>query len=349
MPTRVLLADDSTLTRTILRDLLARDPLIEIVAEAADGQKAVQLTRDLRPDLIIMDIMMPVMDGLDATSEIMADCPTPILVLSASTDIQDRRNAFSAIRLGALDVMEKPRGVISEAFDEISEQLIAKVKSLSRIRVIHHYRRSARHLPPADPPPVAKLARAGQYSILAIGASTGGPQAILHLLREIPERIQAAVLIVQHIAAGFAPGFAAWLRRETGHRVSLAEDGQELIPGQVLVAPNGTHLTLAGRRVQLSDSAPQNNCRPAVDCLFQSLVSQNLASQTVALLLTGMGQDGASGLCELKRHGALTIVQNQESCAIFGMPKVAIERGAAQQILSLEQMPVVLKTLFKTL
>ncbi|PLX81083.1 MAG: chemotaxis response regulator protein-glutamate methylesterase [Desulfuromonas sp.] len=343
--TRILIADDSTLTRTILRDLLAQDPLIDIVAEAADGRKAVELTKELRPDLVIMDIMMPVMDGLDATSEIMAECPTPILVLSANTDHLDSRNAFSAIRLGALDVMEKPSGVISEAFDRISVELITKVKSLSRIRVIHHYRRNRSPAPPQPSAPLPDPSK--KYSILAIGASTGGPQAVLHLLREIPQGIRAAILIVQHIAEGFAPGFAAWLRRETGHKVALAEDGANLSPGQVLVAPNGRHLTLAGRTLRLSDSAPLHNCCPAVDALFQSLADNGLAAETVALLLTGMGQDGAAGLLALKQSGALTIAQDQASCAIFGMPKVAIDRGAVERVLPLELMPQAVKALFK--
>ncbi|MDT8440919.1 MAG: chemotaxis-specific protein-glutamate methyltransferase CheB [Desulfuromonadales bacterium] len=345
MPTRVLIADDSALTRVVLRDLLARDPLIEIVAEAADGRQAVQLTRELRPDLVIMDIMMPGMDGLDATSEIMADCPTPILVLSANTDSQDSRNAFAAIRLGALDVMEKPSGVISDAFDTIAVQLIARVKSLSRIRVIHHFRGMARRQPRETLPPAACLP-AGIYSLLAIGASTGGPQAVLSLLRELPANLTATILVVQHIADGFAPGFAAWLRRETGHRIALAEEGQELPPGQILIAPNGRHLTVADRRVRLSDAAPLHNCRPAVDALFQSLADQGLAPATVAVLLTGMGQDGARGLLALKQAGALTLAQDQASSAIFGMPKAAIECGAVDRVLPLAQMPETLRALF---
>lgn len=347
MPTRVLLADDSALTRAVLRDLLAKDPLIEIVAEAADGQQAVQMTRELRPDLVIMDIMMPVMDGLDATSEIMADCPTPILVLSANTDSQDSRNAFAAIRLGALDVMEKPTGVISEAFDTIAAQLISRVKSLSRIRVIHHFRGMARRQVRGATPPAASLS-AGDYALLAIGASTGGPQAVLSLLRELPPDLTASVLVVQHIADGFAAGFAAWLRRETGHRIALAEDGQELLPGRILIAPNGRHLTLADRRIHLSDAPPLHNCRPSVDALFQSLASQDLAAKTVAILLTGMGQDGARGLLALKQAGALTLAQDQASSAIFGMPKAAIECGAVDRVLPLDQMPETIRSLFRS-
>lgn len=343
--TRVLIVDDSCLVRTILRDLLQPDPEIEVIAEAGDGRSAVDMTRELRPDLVIMDVMMPVMDGLDAISEIMAECPTPVLVLSANTDPQDNRNAFTAIRMGALDVMPKPGGRGSDAFEEIASQLRTKVKSLSRIKVIHHFRR--RPQPPAvSPPPLEP--RQQSFSLLAIGASTGGPQAILQLLRALPPRLPAAGLIVQHIAAGFAPGFAAWLQRETGQQVRLAEPDMPLHNGQFLVAPNGFHLTVAGGKVRLSDAPPQHNCRPAVDCLFQSLATSERAAETVALLLTGMGQDGAAGLLALKQRGALTLVQDQQSSAIFGMPKAAIDRGAATQVLALEQMPEVLRNCFQS-
>lgn len=337
---RVLIADDSTLTRVVLRDLLARDAEIEIVAEVGDGRSAVDQVRALRPDLVIMDVLMPVMDGLDAVSEIMADCPTPILVLSANTDPKDSRSAFSAIRLGALDVMPKPVGVGSEAFNEIAAELIRKVRSLCRIRVIHHYRPSRRKQLVAPPP--SSL----HPCILAIGASTGGPQAVLRLLKELPEGLPAATLIVQHIAAGFAAGFADWLNRETPHKVRLARAGDVLTPGQMLVAPNGCHMQVADRRVTLLETPPRHNCRPAVDVLFESLASDGLAGETVAVLLTGMGQDGAAGMAALHQGGALTLAQDQSSSAIFGMPKAAIERGAVNRVLTLSEMPAVIKNQF---
>ncbi len=170
---KVLIADDSMLVRLVLRDLLARDPEIRVVAEVADGRQAVAETARLRPDLVIMDVMMPVMDGLAAVIEIMASCPTPILVLSANVDPRDSRSAFNAIQHGALDVMEKPQGLVSEAFEEIAARLIERVKFLSRVKVIHHFRRQR---PAVVPPP---LPSNGARSVLAIGASTGGPKAVL--------------------------------------------------------------------------------------------------------------------------------------------------------------------------
>ena len=338
---RLLIADDSELTRVVLRDLLSQEPEIDIVGEVSDGLAAVEQTARLKPDLVIMDVMMPIMGGLEAVAEIMAATPTPILMLSANIDPQDSCGAFAAIKLGALDVMPKPSGVVTEAFSQIASQLIAKVKSLSRIRVIHHYRAQR---PKVEKVPVSLPV--GPRRILAIGASTGGPKAVLQLLQELPKNLPAAVLVVQHIADGFAPGFADWLDRESTLSVRLARSGDKLQAGMVLVAPNCGHLTVQSNRVVLDNSAPLHNCRPAVDALFNSLASQQLAAETVALLLTGMGTDGADGLGRLQERGAYTIAQDKASSAIFGMPKAAIDRGAATQVLPLEQIAEVVCRLF---
>ncbi len=338
---RILIADDSELTRVVLRDLLSQDATVEIVSEVSDGRAAVEQTAKLKPDLVIMDVMMPIMGGLDAVAEIMAETPTPILMLSGSTDPHDSRGAFAAIKLGALDVMAKPSGVVTEAFSQIASKLIAKVKSLSRIRVIHHYRAQR----PRIEKEIVPLS-AGPRRILAIGASTGGPKAVQQLLHVLPKDLAASVLIVQHIAEGFAPGFADWLNRESWLSVRLAAAGDELTTGRVFVAPNNAHLTVRANRIVLEDSPPLHNCRPAVDAMFHSLADQGLAGETVALLLTGMGTDGAGGLEALQQQGAYTIAQDETSSAIFGMPKAAIDRGAATQILPLEHMAEAVCRLF---
>ena len=338
---RVLIADDSALTRAVVRDLLARDPGIQVVAEVGDGQAAVEQTARLKPDLVIMDVMMPVMDGIEAVAQIMASAPTPILMLSASTDPTDSRSAFSAIRLGALDVMAKPAGVTTDAFSQLADRLIAKVRSLSRIRVMHHFRPTRRPLPQVAVVP------GGPRRILAIGASTGGPKAVMQLLKELPVSFGAAVLIVQHIADGFAAGFADWLDREVPLPVALAREGEIPAPGRVLVAPNGAHLTVnGGGRVVLRQSPPLHNCRPAVDALFLSLAEAGRGMDTVGVVLTGMGTDGAAGLKALHGQGAFTVAQDQASCAVFGMPKAAIDRGAVDQVLPLSAIAGAVRPLF---
>lgn len=330
---KVLIADDSMVTRLVLKDLLARDDGIEVAGEARSGQEAVEMTLRLRPDLIIMDVMMPGMDGLAATVEIMAQCPTPILVLSSNVDPRDTRGAFAAIQHGALDVMEKPQGAVTEAFEEIAQRLIEQVKALSRIPVMHHFRRR-RPKKPLEPPPKGR----GGRSIVAIGASTGGPKSVMHLMRHLPRESGAQVLIVQHIARNFAGSFAEWLDRESSFAVRLARNGDRLEAGVALVAPNDRHLEVQGERIVLSDGPPVNCCRPSVDVLFSSLACCRGAA-TVAVLLTGMGRDGAEGMNQLAHHGGFNIVQDEATCAVFGMPKAAIDSGGVHQVLPLPRIP----------
>jgi two-component system chemotaxis response regulator CheB len=320
------------LTRAVIKDLLSRDREIRVVGEVCNGRQAVEETRRLRPDLVIMDVMMPVMDGLAATVEIMASCPTPILVLSANVDSQDSRSAFNAIKHGALDVMEKPQGVVTEAFGEIAAQLVQKVKFLARVRVIHHFRRPRQRLPAAQPPD-------NHRNILAIGASTGGPKAVLRLMKELPLACRARVLIVQHIARGFAAGFAEWLDRESPLAVRLARHGDLLQEGVALVAPNGVHMEVREGRIALRETSPVNSCRPSVDVLFHSLAQDGLAEQVVAVLFTGMGRDGAEGMAALRQNGSYNITQDEASSAVFGMPRAAIELGGVHQTLSLGDIP----------
>jgi two-component system chemotaxis response regulator CheB len=328
----VLIADDSMLTRTVIRDLLSRDQNITVVGEVSDGQEAVRSTCRLRPDLVIMDVMMPVMDGLAATVEIMACCPTPILILSANVDPKDSRSAFNAIKHGALDVMEKPQGVVTEAFEEIAAQLIQRVKFLSKVRVIHHFRRPRQRVPAAQPADHRR-------SVLAIGASTGGPKAVMRLMKELPRETGAQVLIVQHIARGFAAGFAEWLDRESPLTVRLAREGDPLEEGVALVAPNGVHMEVQDGRIVLSDAAPVNSCRPSVDVLFHSLARSDLAARAVGVLFTGMGRDGAEGMAALRRSGGYNIAQDEASSAVFGMPRAAIDLGGVHQTLALADIP----------
>jgi two-component system chemotaxis response regulator CheB len=329
------------LTRMVLRDLLAKDPEIRVIAEVGDGRQAVAETTRLRPDLVIMDVLMPVMDGLEAVTEIMASCPTPILVLSANVDPTDSRSAFTAIQHGALDVMEKPQGVVTEAFEEIAARLVEKVKFLARVKVIHHFRRRRPALTAITAP------TDGPRDILAIGASTGGPKAVMRLMKELPRDSKAKVLIVQHIARGFAPGFAEWLDRESSFRVRLARDGDPLEAGVALVAPNNVHMEVHGERVCMVDTPPVNCCRPSVDVLYRSLAGGVSAPSVVAVLLTGMGRDGADGMAALKSRGSYTIAQDESTSAVFGMPKAAIALGVVDQTLPLPAIPAALAQLLR--
>ena len=336
---RVLLADDSLLAREIIKDIFHTTKDIIVVGDAINGHEAVELTGQLKPDLIVMDLIMPEMDGLTAIEEIMARFPTPILVLSASLDDTEVSNSFVAIKKGALDVMEKPGGADFDPSGGFSTTIIEKARMLARIKVI---RRRAISRPKAlQVPPLP----GGKKTILAIGASTGGPQAVMSIIKSLPADFKAATCIVQHIASSFAAGFAQWLDRESSIKVRIAVDGGEFKPGEVFVAPSDCHMTISNGVVRLSREAPVNCCRPSIDVLFNSLASEP-GGQVVGVLLSGMGKDGAEGLARIKASGGLTIVQDEQSCAVFGMPKAAINLNAVDRILPLSDIPDAISRIF---
>lgn len=335
---KVLLADDSALVRAVLRDIFHAAGDMVVVGEAENGREAVALTERLKPDLIVMDIMMPVMDGLSAIELIMAQFPTPILVLSATMDDREVNYAFTAIRMGALDVMEKPR---SNGLNEgtFGPRITEKVRLLARVRVVRRWpSRKAKVELKAD-------YRGGERDILAIGASTGGPKAVMGIMKSLPAGLSASVFIVQHIASGFARGFAQWLNQESAMPVRLAADGQEFRVGEALVAPNDCHMIVEKGKVRLVEGEPVNCCRPSIDVFFNSLAKEE-GARAVAVLLTGMGKDGALGMHNIKAQGGVTIAQDEKSSAVFGMPKAAIALNAVDEILPLHSIPEALTRIF---
>jgi two-component system chemotaxis response regulator CheB len=334
-PIRVLVVEDSLTVRKRLLEVFALDPGLEVVGEAADGKTATELCHRLRPDVVTLDMNMPVMDGLRATEYIMAYCPTPILVVSASTNRGELFRTYDALAAGALDVLEKPLG--GEASEEWERRLVATVKLISRIKVITHPRArwSAPPLAPArrgSSPPPASL------RCIAIGASTGGPAALAKILGALPADFPIPILLVIHIGTLFAPALAEWLDAQSNLDVRHAIAGEPLPcvgSGCVVMAPPDRHLVLAHGRLLLTRDPERHSCRPSVDTLFESLV-QGTPNKTLACLLTGMGRDGAAGLLALRRAGAMTIAQDSQSSVVYGMPREAAALGAADQILSLD-------------
>lgn len=337
----VLVADDSPLTRVVLKDIFRAAGDITVVGEAGNGSEAVAMTGLLRPDLIVMDLMMPVMDGLEAIEEIMANSPTPILVLSATVDEREVNHAFSAIKKGALDVMEKPEGAGSHhSGGEFAQRLVDKVRLLARIRVIRHPRRRVRE----EAAPRISY-RGGERNVLAIGASTGGPKAVMSIMKSLPPEFSAATFIVQHISQGFTRGFAQWLDQESSIRVRLAADGDEAAAGTALVAPDDCHMIFEQGKIRLVNSEPVNCCRPSIDVFFNSLAAE-FGGGVVGVLLTGMGKDGAQGLLRIKENGGVTLVQDEQSCSVFGMPKAAISLDAVDEVLPLADIPAAIRRIF---
>ena len=332
---RVLVVEDSVIVRHKLCAVLAADPDLEVIGAAEDGKRAIAMCEELRPDVITMDMMLPVMTGLAATEFIMAHRPTPILIVSASTNRGELFKTYDALAAGAVDVMEKPLGDESDGAWE--QRLLSNVKLVSRIRVITHPRGRLGALgkqssqAPAAPRGATRLA---SCKAIAIGASTGGPAAIVEVLRRLPPRPSVPVLLVLHIGEQFASAFAEWLDAQSELSVGYAEDGAPLAAaaGRVLVAPPGRHLVVRGGRTALTLDPERHSCRPSVDALFESL-AREYPGAVAACLLTGMGQDGALGLKAVRDSGGFTIAQDEDSCVVYGMPREAVRLGAAERIL----------------
>lgn len=335
---RVVVVEDSLTVRKRLIEVLAADAAVEVVGEAEDGKHGIELVQALRPDVVTLDMMLPVMTGLAATEYIMAYCPTPILIVSASTNRGELFRTYEALAAGALDVLDKPLG--TEVADDWERKFVATVKLLSRIKVITHPRarlgaRSAERLLPPEPrlPP-------GEIRTLAIGASTGGPAAIRDILGQLPADFPLPILLVIHIGLQFAGAFAEWLDGVSPVRVAYAVDGEPLPQvgaGRVIMAPPDKHLVLRQGRLRLTNDPERHSCRPSVDSLFESLAAE-LGSSCAASLLTGMGRDGADGLLALRKSGARTMAQDEATSVVFGMPREAIKLGAAEQVLPVDQV-----------
>jgi len=335
---KVLIVDDSRVVREVLKDILS-DSGIEVIGEASDGKQAIDLARDLKPDLITMDVMMPVMDGLTAVEQIMAYYPTPILVFASSLNRKDVNIAFEAIQLGALDVVEKPDNLSTDGMKEMRGTLIHKIRLLSNIKVIRHIKGRRRNRIIEAPPAIEKAPISEQkIKVVAIGASTGGPKAVMSLFKQLPENLPTPILLVQHIGANFTQGFVDWLDRESPLNVKMAEEGEKIRSGTVFVGPGERHLETVGDHVKLTSGPMVNNCRPSVDVLFSS-VAKSFGEQSLAVLLTGMGRDGAEGMLDIKKRKGTTIVQDEQSSTIFGMPKAAIELGVADKVVPLNDIP----------
>jgi len=332
-PIRVLVVEDSPVARELLVSILQNAPGLQVIGTARNGLEAVRLTKRLKPDVITMDVYMPELNGLEATRQIMAEMPRPIVMVTASLSKNERDLSFNALQAGALSIMEKPT-----MYDppEVLEQLVRQVKLMSEVKVVRRWSKPAK--PVSEDPSSVKqppLTQNGtsEIQLIAIAASTGGPGILAQILGQLPASFPAPILIVQHITAGFGQGLADWLNQQTPLEVRLAQNAIEPKAGQVLIAPDDHHMMMNSLGVvSLSLDPPYQGLRPAADYLFNS-VARVYGSTAVGIILSGMGSDGAEGLLALHQAGAYTIAQDKESCVVFGMPAVAIELGAAEQVL----------------
>lgn len=349
---KVLVVDDSVLSREMLIDILSLDEEIQIVGQASNGLDAVDKVFRLKPDIVTMDIEMPVMNGLDALERIMATNAVPILVISSRGDA---KTAYSAVSKGALEVISK-----SEIDPDNPDQLIQKIKLLSKVKVITHLRAGqARNdirdlIKPAERQIQSYTSEQSQqpgavrqqpFRVIAIASSTGGPKALSELLPEFPSHFPCPIVIAQHISDGFISGLVDWLAKLAQMKVKVGDEGDQLVPGSIYMSPSEKHMKIsADGKIVLLKRGPTDLYHPSCDLLLSS-VANTFRAGCVGVILTGMGSDGALGMERIKAAGGTTIAQDEKSSAIFGMPKVAAERGCIDKVLPLDQIAAKIKNL----
>jgi len=328
---RVLIVDDSALVRRLLSEALSRDSNIEVVGTAQDPYVAKDKINQLKPDVLTLDVEMPRMHGLTFLKLLMEQRPMPVVMVSSLTE-QGADTTLQALDLGAVDFVTKPKLDVSEGLGELMPELVAKVRAAAGVKV----RKRIPQVVSVDAKPIARLGKT-TYKILALGASTGGTEALRDVLAEFPADCPGT-LIVQHMPEHFTTAFARRCNDAAAIEVLEARDGDRVIPGRALLAPGNRHMRLVRQGaeyvVRIDQGEHVNRHRPSVDVLFNS-VADAAGANAVGVILTGMGDDGARGLLRMREAGAHTIAQDQETCVVFGMPREAIERGAAMQVLPL--------------
>lgn len=330
---KVLVVEDSAVIRDFLCQLLTSDPDISVVGEAANGEEALFLIKRKRPDVVTMDIHMPKMNGIEATRKIMEISPVPIVIVSGSTVREDVEMTFHAMEAGALTIAERPEGIHHPDHTKSAAEFIQTVKLMSEVKVIRRFPKKP--VSASREHAAQKVRRSpAEIEVVAFGASTGGPLVLQTILSQLPRDLSASLLIVQHIADGFMEGFVSWLNHTAGFPTKIAADGERLLPGCAYVAPNGFHMGITTHgTIYLDQNEGTNGICPSIAHLFRSIASV-MGEHAIGVLLTGMGADGASELKLMKDSGSVTIAQDKESSAIFGMPGTAIRLGAAHYILS---------------
>ncbi len=339
-PVRVLVVDDSALMRQLIPSILAADHKIEVVGTAMDGYFGLKKIEDLSPQVVTLDLEMPGMNGIDTLKEIMRRWRLPVIVVS-SHSTAGAAITLQALELGAFDFVAKPQDVAAR-MPEIAAELIAKIHAAAQSAGVQ-----AQFLPrDASGARTGGLRPVAPTYIVAIGASTGGPNALHYLFSHLPPDFPGSILVVQHMPDGFTKLFAKRLDDTCPIQVKEAQSGDLLVAGRALVCPGNRHLKVKkmplGNVAVLGDDIPVNGHRPSVDVLFHSVAAE-FGSQAMAVLMTGMGEDGAAGLGEIRAAGGFTVAQSRKTCVVFGMPKAAIERGYAMRIADLQDLPSVLQ------
>ncbi len=332
---RVLVADDSSFMRVSLTQILEADSLIKVIDTAADGEETIQKVKKLRPEVVLLDIQMPGMDGLSALTRIMNECPTPVLMLSALNKA-DATVAFKSLSLGAVDFIPKPSDFISYDIDKLSAEIITKVKVAAAVNM----QKFAPVL--AKPALKRRLPKtAAHKKIVVIGASTGGPRALAVVLAGLRRDITAAILVVQHMGPEFLASFVERLQKGSLLKISLAQKDEYIRSGQVLVAPGDCYTTIAPdnnhRKIRFNRNASPEAAFPSIDYAMES-AARTYGENSLGVLLTGIGSDGVKGMKAIKDAGGRTIAEDEATCVVYGMPKAALESGCVDELVPLPRI-----------
>jgi two-component system chemotaxis response regulator CheB len=346
---RVLIVDDSAFMRKVLETILITDENVQVIGHAKDGREAVRLSESLKPDVITMDINMPVMDGLQATAEIMTTNPRPIVVVSSESR-QGAASTLRALELGAIEFVAKPSSGIDLDMHSVREDLLRKVRLAAKVRVVRSASRIASAITNADgkaiSPPLAPSSRPSaaatndqRFPVVVLAASTGGPATVMRLAPGFTRDFPAAVILVQHMPAAFTTQYATQLAEFTGVRVKEAENNETLAPGTFYICPGGQHLrVMPTGRIQLDGTSGRiNGYLPNIDITMES-VAAFAGPLSIGVILTGMGNDGAAGASAIKSSGGIVLAQDEATSVIFGMPAEAIKAGAVSQVLSIDDI-----------
>lgn len=346
---RILVVDDSPTVRQFLEEALSSYPGLRVVGAAPDGNRAIEMARREKPDVITMDVHLPGMDGFEAARRIMETQPTPIVMVSGSVDVREVQLGFRAMEAGALAIVPRPRGFADPRHAEEMGELVRTLRMMSEIRVVRRWPQTR-----AKGPDFRPGVRAGEAAsegpmdpvgLVAVGASTGGPIALKTLLSGLPKTFPAPLAIVQHMSAGFTDGFVEWLAKSSQFPVIIPEHGRTMEAGRAYIAPQGVHMAVDGRgRILLDAAPPENGMRPSVSRLFGS-AAEAYGPRAVGVLLTGMGRDGALELKAMKEKGAVTIAQDRQTSVVHGMPGEAIRLDAASHVLPLDAIAPMLERL----
>jgi two-component system chemotaxis response regulator CheB len=344
---KVLIAEDSPVMMKLLIHAISSDPIFQIVGVAYDGEEAIELVKELTPDVVAMDWQMPRLDGKEATRKIMQTRPTPIVIVTGSLAAKDVLFSYSMIEVGALAIIKKPHSIDHPDYLKDSQELIQTLKLMSEVKMVKRISHAAKENVQQKSEVDKVTGKGSEIRVIAIGASTGGPLVLQKILKGLPKNIPVPLLIVQHISQGFTAGFVEWLNNTTGVPLHVASHDEYPLPGHGYIAPDNFHMGVeSGPRIVLSNHGLENGLRPSVAYLFRT-AAQVFGSGAVGVLLTGMGRDGADELKLMKERGGITFAQDKESSIVHGMPGEAIKLNAATYILSPEDIIIALTALFK--